>query len=319
MSGNEGKMCLYTVVLGRYEALNELTAEIASAPLAKICFTDDPELTSDTWDIRLVNPAFPMDTVRSQRMLKMLAHRYLPEFEHSLYIDNTISLRRNPAEIINSFCTVSDISVPLHSYRDHVHEEFIEVAKSGLDDPARIFEQMNHYMITHGEVLKSHPYWTAIMVRNHMKTDVIKLMENWYEHILRYSRRDQLSLNYVEKMSNMKINPIRIDNFLSEYHQWPIISKRDISKRMWSVELSGRMSVYEKMEKFKNIEKSLDIKIRQLANEYEEIKEKYTPRTLPEGFISAKYYELNPDVAVAGADAAEHYLTYGWKEDRRWK
>ncbi|EXU76318.1 hypothetical protein BG55_06060 [Erwinia mallotivora] len=319
MQEHKSSMCLYTVIIGGYEELNELPSEIAASSLAKICLTDDPTLTSKTWEIRVVKPAFPMDTVRSQRILKILPHRFLPEFERSLYIDNTIYLKRNPVEIINTFCENSDISVPLHSFREHVYEEFLEVARGGLDDSARIFEQMNHYQLTHSEVLKLKPYWSAILVRNHMKKHVIDLMESWYRQVLRYSRRDQLSLNYAEAETGVNINPIEIDNFSSTYHQWPIYKKRDVSKRLWSPGLSGGMTLFEKMEQAKNLQLSLDNKVRQLVDDYAEIKEKYLPKRAPEGFTQERYYQLNPDVAAAGVDAVQHYLSFGWREDRKWK
>lgn len=40
---------------------------------------------------------------------------------------------------------------------------------------------------------------------------------------------------------------------------------------------------------------------------------------LPDNFDGAEYHRLNPDVAAAGADAGEHYLTYGREEGRRYQ
>jgi hypothetical protein len=42
-------------------------------------------------------------------------------------------------------------------------------------------------------------------------------------------------------------------------------------------------------------------------------------RDLPSGFDEVKYLELNPDVARAGRDPAEHWIRHGLKEGRRWK
>lgn len=39
---------------------------------------------------------------------------------------------------------------------------------------------------------------------------------------------------------------------------------------------------------------------------------------LPADFDGEAYRRLNPDVAMTGIDPAEHYLIYGWREDRRW-
>lgn len=40
---------------------------------------------------------------------------------------------------------------------------------------------------------------------------------------------------------------------------------------------------------------------------------------LPSDFEAAEYYRLNPDVAVAGQDAAKHYLEHGRREGRRYR
>jgi hypothetical protein len=40
---------------------------------------------------------------------------------------------------------------------------------------------------------------------------------------------------------------------------------------------------------------------------------------LPDDFSAEAYYRLNPDVAVAKADAASHYLRHGRAEGRRYK
>jgi predicted O-methyltransferase YrrM len=40
-------------------------------------------------------------------------------------------------------------------------------------------------------------------------------------------------------------------------------------------------------------------------------------RQLPRGFDAAAYYQANPDVRAANADAAEHYRAHGWREGRR--
>ncbi|WP_454824717.1 class I SAM-dependent methyltransferase [Paraburkholderia xenovorans] len=44
----------------------------------------------------------------------------------------------------------------------------------------------------------------------------------------------------------------------------------------------------------------------------------FTP-FLPDDFNPKKYLAANPDVAAAGIPAADHYLSYGWKERRRLK
>lgn len=312
-------MCLYTGIFGGYEKLNELEGEVAASKIKKICFTDDPDLTSSTWEIRVVKPAFPLDSVRSQRMIKVNPHKFLKEYKNSIYIDNTVRLLIDPIKIIKKFCGSSNISLPVHSYRNSVYEEFFEVAQTGLDDSARIFEQLNHYQIICPDSLHRKPYWAGFIVRNHMDNDVIKIMEEWYGQILRYSRRDQLSLVYSEIMSGAKINKIELDNFESDFHQWPVSSKREVSKRSWSPSLSGAMPILEKIKSIKVIENEVDLKIRNLILMKEEISQKYKPKTPPEGFDPDLYLSINKDVQAAGLDPVQHYLSHGWSEGRRWR
>ena len=74
---------VYTALLGGYERLNDDQPRDSDLPF--ICFTDDPRLRSTTWDVRLVEPAFPLDLVRSQRDIKLRGHASLEEFSETLY------------------------------------------------------------------------------------------------------------------------------------------------------------------------------------------------------------------------------------------
>jgi hypothetical protein len=47
-------------------------------------------------------------------------------------------------------------------------------------------------------------------------------MQLWYDHILRYSRRDQLSINFVLGVLGLAVNGLDIDNMSSPWHQWPV-------------------------------------------------------------------------------------------------
>ncbi|AXF76672.1 DUF616 domain-containing protein [Erwinia tracheiphila] len=311
--------CLYTGIFGGYEKLNELEGPVKKSKIKKICFTDDETLTSETWEIRLIKPAFPLDSVRSQRMVKVNAHKFLPEFRSSIYIDNTVMLTIDPLVLVDRFCKVNNISIPVHSYRDSVYQEFFEVADNGLDDSARIFEQLNHYQLIDADSLDRKPYWAGIIIRNHMNKDVISLMEEWYRNILRYSRRDQLSLVYSEITTGVGINKIVIDNLFSDFHRWPVVNKRDSAKRLWSPSLSGAMPVFEKIKKMKSIESVIDGKLSDLNLMNKDISEKYKPTRVPDGFDPQLYLAINTDVAEAGVDPKEHYLSHGWSEGRRWR
>lgn len=220
--------CVYTILFGAYEALNEQPVAIGS-DIPFICLTDDPHLKSETWTVVQVTPAFSMDPIRSQRILKICPHEVeaLQDYDGSLYIDNTVLLKAQPEELWESLPWSSGLGLPLHSFRDSVHDEFIEVAKLGFDDQGRIFEQLNHYLATEAEILDERPYWTAIMLRDHRDAQVQAAMSLWRNHVLRYSRRDQLSLNAVLHSLRFRPDTWSIDDFESWFHKWPAARRRD--------------------------------------------------------------------------------------------
>lgn len=229
--------CVYTTLIGDYEKLNEQPVA-ASSRLPFICFTDDPDLQSETWQIQHVKPLYGMDPVRSQRALKVRPYEYLPSFDVSLYIDNSVLLKIEPEQFIERYLGESGFCLPEHSFRESVLDEFLEVEAQSLDDPGRIFEQLNHYTMEFPELLQERAYWTGMLLRDHRNPKVRTMLELWWAHVQRYSRRDQLSINVALKESGLRPAVLRIDNRDSSFHAWPIRADR-IRKRQWPTAISG--------------------------------------------------------------------------------
>ncbi|MBU0581690.1 MAG: cupin domain-containing protein [Alphaproteobacteria bacterium] len=214
------RRCVYTAIIGRYERLNEQPMA-ADSSIPFICLTDDPELTSESWEIRLVKPEFPGDPVRSQRLLKIMAHRVLPEFDASIYMDNTVVLSAPPEAIFERYFGGTPMALPAHSFRERLSDEFDVIALQGIDDPARVTEQREHYARSYKGVLDEPVYWNGIMLRDHADPAVRQMCEVWSAHILRYSRRDQLSINVALREAELTPHVIVEDNKHSWFHSWP--------------------------------------------------------------------------------------------------
>jgi hypothetical protein len=211
---------VYTCLLGGYEELNDDQARSDSG-IPYICFTDDPVLASQVWDIRLIQPRFPRDLQRSQRDIKLRGHHDLDRFARTLYIDNSVSLRVPPETFLSTFLGDAELAIPLHSYRETVLDEFVTVANHGLDEPTRIYEQLAHYQAEYPEALREVPLWNAIIAR--LRTPrVDEFMNRWFDEVLRYSRRDQLSTNAMLMASGVDARRVELDNYESSLHSWPV-------------------------------------------------------------------------------------------------
>ncbi len=226
------KRAVYTVLMGDYEGLNEL--RIDPDPGADyLCFTDDPSLTSETWEIVHVKPALPADPHRSQRVIKIEGCPRLDKYDMTLYIDNTVELRQPGSMILAEWLVDGvDIAGPAHSFRDSVEDEFIAVAEACLDSSERIDEQLNHYRAFYPEVLGQKPQWSGMIARRNTPQNRA-LCVTWLQHVLRYARRDQLSFNVACTVNGVSVRVIPIDNHESPLHIWPIYNNRRQSMRIY--------------------------------------------------------------------------------------
>jgi len=218
-SGSQ-KSAVYTVLLGGYESIND-AQNIGDHSTDFICFTDDPGLTSSVWQIRATTPLFARDLQRSQREFKIRGCAELDVYDRTLYIDNSVSLTASPEQILDSWLADSDLALALHSFRATVLDEFLAVVEAGLDEPARVYEQLYHYSEIHPAVLDQRPLWGGMIARRNIP-EVRSAMNRWFEEVLRYSRRDQLSVNHILGEANIRLNRVEIDNLASDIHQWPV-------------------------------------------------------------------------------------------------
>ncbi|MBK4346475.1 glycosyltransferase domain-containing protein [Lacisediminihabitans changchengi] len=216
----EPRRVVYTALIGRYEQLNEQPVALET-DIEFICFTDDEQLTSKTWNIRLITPRFPLDTIRSARYLKVRGPEILGDYDETLWIDNSVRLRATPNLLLDEWLRETDLAIPGHSWRTSVIGEFDAVAADGYDDPSRVYEQLIHYSTIVPAVLEEVPYWTALLARRRT-SEVDAAMQLWWDHLLRYSRRDQLSVNFALRSSEVAVTRMVLDNSSSLWHEWPI-------------------------------------------------------------------------------------------------
>lgn len=222
------RTCVYTAVFGRYDGLLEPGA-VADSGSDHVCFTDDPTLVSEGWEVRVVESAFGQDPVRSARLIKILGHDSLSDYDATLYIDASVRLHQAPEAIIEEWLGEGDeMALARHSYRDHLIDEFDEVIRLNYDDRARVYEQLVDYAVGYPAALEMPPHWTGMMVRR-QTPPVRAAMRTWANHVLRYSRRDQLSVMVALAESGVRYRSVELDNFRSELHEWPVIDRRRVA------------------------------------------------------------------------------------------
>ena len=136
-----------------------------------------------------------------------------------------------------------------HSFRPTVRDEFAAVIAWELDALGRCEEQEAHYAQVRRRLVRR----ATAVERDHRappsRAAVVAAMETWYAHVLRYSRRDQLSVWYALRATGVEPLVHDLDNHESPFHVWPVSVGRDRRRAgiPWGVshELEARRATEE--------------------------------------------------------------------------
>lgn len=189
----QGKGVIYTVITGGYDILSK--PEYIDSEFDYVCFTDDPSLTSDLWDIRYVENKEGLDMARLSRKYKILCHKFLEEYDYSIYIDGKLQIIGDMKKYLELYSRGKAMLCFPHFVRDCAYEEAKVCAALGKDAPEVIRNQMGGYA-KEGYPSKHGLTDCACMVRGHRDKVLQQVMECWWEEVKSKSRRDQLSFGY---------------------------------------------------------------------------------------------------------------------------
>lgn len=226
------KIAIYTSIFGQYDPLTNPLVKPSNCDF--ICFTDS-DYKSDIWNIKKV-PIIYNDSNRNAKKFKVLPHRYLKEYEYSIWIDGNMLLQSDPNELIESVLKSSNVAFFSHANnildpRNCLYDEASHIIQIGKinyqknpergilaykDNPDIISKQIEKYQ--HAGYPKNNGLITGmVIVRRHNEYDCIQTMESWWEEISYNSKRDQLSFNYCAWKNNLKFEYIPGDSRDNKY------------------------------------------------------------------------------------------------------
>lgn len=185
------RLAVYTAIFGNYDKLIDPIGHFPNCDF--ICFTDQVNLESNKWQIRLVNQLdYPPNLMN--RKYKLFPNLFLSEYQYSLYLDANIRVKKDLYPFINLF-TNADMLLPRHSLRCSILEEVVFLLKMNRVDKSKALNQLSTYF---GEGFLDNVglFENNIILRKHHSEIVKEAMNLWWEQLLSYTQRDQLSLPY---------------------------------------------------------------------------------------------------------------------------
>lgn len=208
------KGVVFTCLAGEYDSLKEPNA--IDPNWDYICFTD-LNIKSKTWKIVPIptelNHHIP---AKKARAIKLMPHRYLPDYDMSVWVDASIQIKRSITEFVAHDFKENDVfAISKHPDRVCIYTEGEAVKKMYKDKADIVDNQLNRYRAerypTNWGLVQS-----GIIIR-HKTEQVIDFCERWWLEVESGSRRDQLSFNYVLWKKPIPIVPLHARVFCSQF------------------------------------------------------------------------------------------------------
>lgn len=196
---------IYTAISDNYDTLKD--PAIITPGWQYICYTNNKAVKSNVWQVIYLDSL----TVKEQRKIKII-----PPFEYDIciWIDGSLLVSCN----LDEFITENHkgyFTLMKHPNRNCVYEEANACIIRGKDDQDVIINQMTvyknrNYPSNNGMVA------TGLMIREN-KPLVHIFSSYWWNHVERYSKRDQLSFNVSVHYCKMYYNLISFDVLKKEF------------------------------------------------------------------------------------------------------
>lgn len=263
------KICVYTCVTGDYDNVKEFS-KLKEKNIDYYLFTNNKNIKSDFWNVVYIENE-GLDNIRLARKIKTVGHDIINNnYDISVWMDGAIVPRMKISEFIKECCDFKkyDLVGFKHQVRNCIYEEFLACIRHKKENKdvikkQREFLKKEKYPINNGLIE------STVFVRNLKSEKVKETCNMWFDMILNYSYRDQLSFNYVAYKTGLKFDLIDLNVFDNKY----FVSQGHIIKK----EISKYRAYFGDDSVIKNIDIDLDIQGKYIIDDDKYVAEIISP------------------------------------------
>lgn len=195
------ELVVYTCITGGYDELSPVGAP--EPGVRYVCFTDRAVADARGWELRPVPRSFG-HPVLENRWAKMHPHLLFEEAACSLYIDGNILLKQDVLALSRDALARHDLALYAHPFRRCIYQEAAECAAIGHAWVWDFARQMRRYERA-GMPEQAGLFECNILFRRHHAPAVVAVMQDWWDEFCHGVRRDQLSLPYLLRNSQVPV------------------------------------------------------------------------------------------------------------------
>lgn len=183
----------YTCITGGYDKLH---VPVECKGIDFICFSDRPAC-APVWQFRQIPEDLRyLSLVKQQRVVKICPHRYLREYDTSIWVDGNISIIGDLSKFIRQYnLDRTPFYTRIHPSRHCIYAEAQACIDLGKASAEEVSSQMARYQ-AEGYPKDLGMVESNIMLRRHNDSDCVLLDNLWATELIKGSHRDQLSFNY---------------------------------------------------------------------------------------------------------------------------
>ena len=196
MNNQPKKYVIYTAMVGGYDEI--MQPQVVDDRFDYILFSNDiKEDRVGVWQVRPIAYTNP-DNTRICRYVKTHPEELLPGYDASVWMDSNIRIMTSAVyeRIVELYESGSVIASMNHPLRDCIYDEAFEVMYIRYERE-KVVVDWCHKLRKENYPKHNGLYETNVMFRKHNTSLISETNVMWWDCIEKYSKRDQLSFNYV--------------------------------------------------------------------------------------------------------------------------
>ncbi|MDT0645315.1 DUF616 domain-containing protein [Zunongwangia sp. F260] len=253
------KIAIYTAIFGNKDALREPSDISNGENIDFYVITDNNELKSNFYTV-LYKPCTYSNVAKNSRLYKILGVKEFESYDYVIWHDANLQIIVDEVPRLVQSLRNNFLATFKHPLRRCFMEESIACIKDKKDNAYIILLQCILNLFR-GLSPDSGLYETSILVKRNKNFNK-RFFEQWWKEVKFFSRRDQISLPYVKKKMNEKVDVLEGDRINNPYsifyaHKYDnYISKGKLEKlevgllEVWIIKVIERLKMILKKQPF---------------------------------------------------------------------
>jgi GT2 family glycosyltransferase len=200
----EPRIAIYTAIVDNYDSIK--LPQYLDPRFDYVVFTNEPLCDTGIWAIRPI-AFFDVDPTRTSRFIKTHPIQLLPDYDIAVWIDANILIIGDFFPLIEAFLKSGrGVAAVPHPLRQTIYQEVVACSKDERDRVDLMEHQVELYRnegFEHADLIEANFLFFDLRQPN-----VGKFLEVWWRELDRFSKRDQLSINYALRMAGVEWFPL---------------------------------------------------------------------------------------------------------------